>query len=90
MVVNPGDGDSPAPIKRSLGQNFFSKIGNMIKDLFMRRMPGFMDKMSDYLVERLFKFAEKLTQRSVPSSKPQEVCSLIHFSSLAQLNRIDH
>ncbi|PYH74498.1 uncharacterized protein BO88DRAFT_448310 [Aspergillus vadensis CBS 113365] len=73
MVVKPGDGDSPPPIKRSFGQDFFSKIGNKIKDLFMKRMPGFMDVISDYLVKRLFRFAEKLTQRSVPSSKPQEI-----------------
>ncbi|RAK93223.1 hypothetical protein BO79DRAFT_250919 [Aspergillus costaricaensis CBS 115574] len=73
MVVNPGDGDSPPPTKHSFGQDFFSKIGNKIKYFFMKRMPGFMDKISDYLVKRLFKFAEKLTQRSVPSSKPQEI-----------------
>ena len=75
MTPITGDGDPPSPTKSSLTQRFFSSIGNKIKGFFMRRKPGFMGTISMYLVEKLFAFTRKLTQHSVPSSKPQEVCS---------------
>ncbi|GLA42807.1 hypothetical protein AnigIFM63309_011540 [Aspergillus niger] len=73
MTPITGDGDPPSPTKSSLTQRFFSSIGNKIKGFFMRRKPGFMGTISMYLVEKLFAFTRKLTQHSVPSSKPQEV-----------------
>ncbi|GKZ78159.1 hypothetical protein AnigIFM56816_001545 [Aspergillus niger] len=73
MTPTTGDGDPPSPTKSSLTQRFFSSIGNKIKGFLMRRKPGFMGRISMYLVERLLAFTRKLTQHSVPSSKPQEV-----------------
>lgn len=91
MTPTTGDGDPPSPTKSSLTQRFFSSIGNKIKGFLMRRKPGFMGRISMYLVERLLAFTRKLTQHSVPSSKPQEVCSFIYqHLSLARLICIGH